>query len=54
MADKPTISKLNRGREVSRAGDPIKSISVGFMDIDKTIFYYFDNVIKPIIKETVR
>ena len=51
MADKPTISKLNRGREISRTGDSVKSISVGFMDIDKTIFYYFDNVIKPIIKE---
>ena len=51
MADKPTISKLNRGREISRVGDSVKSISVGFMDIDKTIFYYFDNVIKPIIKE---
>ena len=51
MADKPKIDKLNRGREISRAGDSIKSISVGFMDIDKTIFYYFDNVIKPIIKE---
>jgi len=51
MADKPKIDKLNRGRELSRAGDSIKSISVGFMDIDKTIFYYFDNVIKPIIKE---
>ncbi len=51
MADKPKIDKLNRGRELSRAGDPVKSISVGFMDIDKTIFYYFDNVIKPIIKE---
>jgi len=44
-------TNVNKGREVSRAGDNFKSVSVGLMDIDQAIFYYFENVIKPVIIE---
>jgi hypothetical protein len=43
--------KRNRGREVSRASDTTKNLSVGLLDIDSAIFYYFENVIKPTIVE---
>ena len=51
MAEKPTIVENNRGRQVSRLGDKTKSVSVGLMDMDSAIFYYFENVIKPYIEE---
>ena len=51
MAEKPTIVKNNRGRQISRLGDKTKSVSVGLMDMDSAIFYYFENVIKPFIEE---
>ena len=51
MAEKPTIVENNRGRQVSRLGDKTKSVSVGLMDMDTAIFYYFENVIKPYIEE---
>ena len=51
MAEKPTIVKNNRGRQISRLGDKTKSVSVGLMDMDSAIFYYFENVIKPTVFE---
>jgi len=51
MAEKPTIVENNRGRQISRLGDKTKSVSVGLMDMDSAIFYYFENVIKPYIEE---
>ena len=51
MAEKPTIVENNRGRQISRLGDKTKSVSVGLMDMDSAIFYYFENVIKPFIEE---
>ena len=42
---------LNRGRLRSRGTDEVKNISVGLMDIDAAIMYYFNNVIKPTVLE---
>ena len=41
----------NRGHQRSRNDDNVKNISVGLMDIDATIMYYFNNVIKPKVVE---
>jgi len=48
---KQAKTKINKGREISRKGDAFKNVSVGLMDIDRAIFYYFENVIKPVIIE---
>ena len=42
---------VNRGLERSRNTDTTKNISVGLMDIDSAIQFYFDDVIKPKVKE---
>lgn len=41
---------MNRGNEIAR-NDSQKSITLGLYDIDEIIKYYFDNVIKPTVKE---
>ena len=42
---------FNRGEKISRnspgAKDDVKNISVGIMDMDSAIMYYFNEVIKP-------
>jgi hypothetical protein len=43
--------KINRGREVTRQDDKVRNPKIGLLDIDSTIFYYFENVIKPIVEE---
>ena len=43
--------KINRGRELSRRDDVVKNKTIGLMDIDSALFYYFENVIKPEVKE---
>ena len=40
----------NRSSQISRAED-IKNVSVGLYDVDEAIYYYFENVIKPRVKE---
>lgn len=42
---------INRGTLRSRKSDDVKNISVGLMDIDAAIMYYFNNVIKPVVEE---
>lgn len=42
---------VNRGLERSRNTDTTKNISVGLMDIDSAIQFYFDDIIKPKVKE---
>ena len=42
---------LNRGPLTSRNTDKVKNVSVGLMDIDAAIMYYFNNVIKPTVLE---
>ena len=44
---------FNRGEKISRsspgAKDDVKNISVGIMDMDSAIMYYFNEVIKPVV-----
>ena len=40
---------FNRGLKRSRNDDEVKNFSIGLMDIDATIMYYFNNVIKPFV-----
>lgn len=42
---------LNRGEQISRKNDNVKDITIGLDDIDSSIIYYFDNVIKPTVVE---
>ena len=42
---------INRGTLRSRGTDEVKNISVGLMDIDAAIMFYFNNVIKPTVVE---
>ena len=39
----------NRSNQISFKGDSIKPFTVGLYDIDETIIYYFNNVIKPTV-----
>jgi len=43
--------KYNRANDVRRDDDTIKDLTLGFQDIDSSIQYYFDNVIKPQVVE---
>ena len=43
--------EINRGYDRSRKDDNVKNISVGLMDIDAAIMFYFNNVIKPTVIE---
>ena len=40
-------SKINRGEQRSVKTDDVKKFSIGLRDIDETIVYYFNNVIRP-------
>ena len=42
---------FNRGYKKSRKDDEVKNFSIGLMDIDATIMFYFNNVIKPQVVE---
>jgi len=42
---------LNRGYLYSRSDDDIKTSSVTLMDMDSAIMFYFENVIKPSVKD---
>jgi hypothetical protein len=46
-----TKKKVNRAKQVRRDKDKVRNVSVTLMDIDKTIMYYFDRVIKPTVTE---
>ena len=39
----------NRANQLTFKGDTVKPFSVGIQDIDESIIYYFQNVIKPIV-----
>ena len=47
--------EFNRGTKVSRNSpavkDDVKNVSVGLMDMDSSILFYFNNVIKPEVEE---
>lgn len=39
----------SRGNQTSFTGDTVKPLSIGIQDIDESILYYFENVIKPTV-----
>jgi len=41
----------NRANQLTFKGDTVKPFSVGIQDIDESIVYYFQNVIKPIVSQ---
>ena len=41
----------NRGRIKRRTNDTVKNVEVGLLDVDASIMYYFNNVIKPTVME---
>ena len=41
----------NRGTVKSRNNDTVKNVEVGLLDVDASIMYYFNNVIKPTVIE---
>jgi hypothetical protein len=41
--------KLNRAEQTSFRDDTIKPLSIGIQDIDESVMYYFQNVIKPFV-----
>ena len=41
----------SRAQQLSRKKDTVKDVSVGLMDIDGAIMYYFNEVIKPTVVE---
>tara|TARA_R110002074_G_scaffold198607_1_gene366192 strand:- start:12 stop:1550 length:1539 start_codon:yes stop_codon:yes gene_type:complete len=43
--------EINRGTLRSRDSDNTKNLSIGLMDIDGAIMFYFNNVIKPVVQE---
>lgn len=40
---------LNRGNQISFSDDDTKLFQLGLKDIDESIFYYFENVIRPYV-----
>jgi len=44
-------AKDNRALQTSWKGDTTKPFTVGLQDIDEAIFYYFSNVIKPVVSQ---
>ena len=40
---------INRGNQISFTGDSTKPFSIGIQDIDESIMYYFQNVIRPFV-----
>lgn len=47
MGNPNSSAQLNRGNKISWRGDNTKPFTVGIQDIDESIMYYFDNVIRP-------
>ena len=48
-----TRENFNRGYDTTRRDDKVKPISIGLMDIDAAVMYYFNEVIKPEVLEAV-
>jgi hypothetical protein len=40
---------FNRSEKLTFKGDTTKPITIGLQDIDESIFYYFENIIKPYV-----
>jgi len=42
-------NNINRGNQISFNGDSTKPFSIGIQDIDESLLYYFQNIIKPFV-----
>lgn len=52
LGTKPPFSdEINRGNELSRKDDKVSDVSIGLKDIDESIIFYFDNIIKPTVSQ---
>ena len=49
MGNPNSANNINRGKQVSFTGDSTKPFSIGIQDIDESIMYYFQNVIRPFV-----
>ena len=49
--EQATGINFNRSTKISQKGDATKSYKIGVQDIDEAIFYYFNNVIQPEVKQ---
>ncbi len=49
MGNPNSANGVNRGKQVSFTGDSTKPFSIGIQDIDESIMYYFQNVIRPFV-----
>lgn len=47
--ENPNNNEINRGDQISFKEDNTKPFSIGIQDIDESIMYYFQNVIKPFV-----
>ena len=47
----PDVIRNNRGYQRSVKNDEVKQFNIGLRDIDETIIYYFNNVIKPSVTQ---
>ena len=45
------VSSVNRALNTSFKNDTTKPFSIGIKDIDEAVFYYFENVIKPVVHQ---
>lgn len=48
---RPGQPDFNRGYEISEKGDKDVNVAVGIKDIDESVLYYFENVIKPSVTQ---
>jgi hypothetical protein len=46
-----STTSFNRANDIRRDDDTIQNLSIGLKDIDYTIKYYFDNIIRPTIDD---
>ena len=53
-ATTPDVIRSNRGYHRSVKNDDVKQFNIGLRDIDETIVYYFNNVIKPSVLQNSR
>jgi hypothetical protein len=49
MGSPNSDNSLNRAEQTSFKGDTVKPLSIGIQDIDESVMYYFQNVIKPFV-----
>jgi len=49
MGNPNSDNSLNRAEQTSFRGDTVKPLSIGIQDIDESVMYYFQNVIKPFV-----